>query len=84
MRRKNNYLVAVANNGKFRQIFMPGVPRTFDHDCSNWSNLWPFVCGSVCKGNFVGTILMSPQRNTSFCSLDNWWMFFQGTTNNEL
>ena len=34
MRRKNNYLVAVANNGKFRQRFMPGVPRTFDHDCS--------------------------------------------------
>ena len=34
MRRKNNYLVAVANNGKFRQRFMPGVPRTFDQDCS--------------------------------------------------
>ena len=34
MRQKNNYLVAVANNGKLRQRFMPGVPRTFDHDCS--------------------------------------------------
>ena len=37
MRWKNNYLIAVAtcNNGKFRQRFMPGVPRTFDHDCSS-------------------------------------------------
>ena len=34
MRRKNNYLVAVANNGKLRQRFTPGVPRTFDQDCS--------------------------------------------------
>ena len=33
MRRKNNYLVAVANNGKLRQRFTPGVPRTFDQDC---------------------------------------------------
>ena len=32
MRRKNNYLVAVANNGKLRQRFTPGVPRTFDQD----------------------------------------------------
>ena len=35
MRRKNNYLVAVANNGKLRQSFIPGVPRTFDHDYSS-------------------------------------------------
>ena len=35
MRRKNNYLVAVANNGKLHQRFMPDVPRTFDHDCSS-------------------------------------------------
>ena len=35
MRRKNNnYLVAVANNGKLRQRFTPGVPSTFDQDCS--------------------------------------------------
>ena len=33
MRRKNNYLVVVANNGKFHQRFMPGVPKTFDQDC---------------------------------------------------
>ena len=32
-RTKNNNLVAVANNGKLRQRFMPGVPRTFDQDC---------------------------------------------------
>ena len=35
MRRKNNYLITVANNGKLRQRFMPSVPRTFDQDC--WS-----------------------------------------------
>ena len=34
MRRKNNYLIAVANNGKLRQRFTPCVPRTFDQDCS--------------------------------------------------
>ena len=33
MRRKNNDLVAIANNGKLRQRFTPGVPRTFDQDC---------------------------------------------------
>ena len=34
MRRKNNYLVAVANNGKLRLRFTPGVPRIFDQDCT--------------------------------------------------
>ena len=33
MRRKDNDLVAVANNGKLRQRFTPGVPRTFGQDC---------------------------------------------------
>ena len=33
MRRKNNDLVAVANNRKLRQRFTPAVPRTFDQDC---------------------------------------------------
>ena len=44
MRRKNNYLVAVANNEKLRQRFMPGVPRTFDHDCLSYSR-WAFIQG---------------------------------------
>ena len=34
MRRKNNDLVAVANNKKLCQRFTPAVPRTFDQDCS--------------------------------------------------
>ena len=34
MRGKNNYLVAVANNGRLCQRFTPGVPRIFDQDCT--------------------------------------------------
>ena len=30
---------AVANNGKLRQRFSPGVPRKFDQDCSLFKKL---------------------------------------------
>ena len=37
MRRKNNDLVAVANDRKLGQRFKLGVPKTFDQDCSSLS-----------------------------------------------
>ena len=51
MRRKNNYLVAVANNGKLGQRFTPDVPRTFDQDCLTAGTIANYVITSR-KGYF--------------------------------
>ena len=62
MRRKNNDLVAVANNRKLCQRFTPAVPRTFDQDCSY--NIW-FRNVTVAR-DCQSDIVISPTVASSF------------------
>ena len=69
MRRKNNAFVAVANNGKLRQRFTPGVPRTFEQDCRG-SELWGFCPAIADMFHMLLTAL--PPHPTTITIADQW------------